>query len=175
MISPKLRLLLIGVFFIFGIIAPFAKLGGYITFAFLATAIVLLLGHFRHGPMLGILMALRKGNITQAEQLLNSIKRPAWLSARYKAYYHFGQSLVASHQQDIESAETHSEKALSIGYLQDKEQGILYYNLARVAYEKDDWKKAKTQLEKLQTLNIEDLHLKQRIEELQDALKDVEN
>ncbi len=171
MISSKLRLLLIFLFLVCGVVSAIAPLDQYITFAFFATAIILLLGHFRHGPMLGVLLSLRKGNIPKTEILLNSIKRPEWLSARYQAYYHFALSLVASHKQDIESAGTHSLKALESDYLQNKEKVILHYNLARVAYEKQDWETAKTQLNKLRELQIEDLHLKKRIEELEEALK----
>ncbi len=171
MFSPKLRLILIFLFFICGLAAPVAGLDLYVTFAFIATAIILLLGHFRHGPILKILFSLRKGNITQAEHLLNTVKRPEWLSPRYKAYYHFSLSLVASHQQDTEGAHMHSLKALELGQLQDKEIGILYYNLARVAFENQDWEAAGEQLDKLKKLEVKDLHLKKRIEELEEALK----
>jgi hypothetical protein len=171
MFSPKLRLILIFLFFICGLTAPLAGLDHYVTFAFIATAFILLLGHFRHGPILKILFSLRKGKITEAQQLLNSIKRPDWLSARYQAYYHFSLSLVASHQQDTQSAQLHSLKALEMGQLQDKEIGILFYNLARVAFENQDWEAATEQLQKLKKLDIKDLHLKKRIEELEEALK----
>lgn len=173
MITPKLRLILIVLFVISGIAAPFAQLGAYVTLAFWATALILTMGHFRHGPMLGILVALRKGDIPQAERLVNSIKRPQWLSPRYQSYYHFANSLIASHQQDIDSAGEHAEKALSLGYLHHKEQGILRYNLARVAYEKKDWETSKTQLQELKNLSLDDLHLKKRMEELEQALQQI--
>jgi hypothetical protein len=170
MISPKLRIVLIVLFVICGIVAPFAQLGSYVIFAFWATALILLMGHFRHGPMLGILVALRKGDIPQAEALINTVKRPDWLSPRYQAYYHFSNALVASHHQDIDAAEKHSTTALELGYLHVKEKGILLYNLARVAFERKEFDKAKKQLAELQTLSVEDVHLKKRIEELEQAL-----
>jgi hypothetical protein len=170
MISPKLRLVLIVLFVICGIIAPFAQVGSYVIFAFWATAFILVMGHFRHGPMLGILVALRKGNIPQAEELINTVKRPEWLSPRYQAYYHFSNALVASHHQNIDAAEKHSKTALELGYLHVKEKGILLYNLARVAFERKDFEKAKNQLAELKALSVEDLHLKKRIEELEQAL-----
>ncbi|MBL4649221.1 MAG: hypothetical protein JKY03_05770 [Aureispira sp.] len=173
MISPKLRIVLIVLFIICGIIAPFAQLGSYVIFAFWATALILLMGHFRHGPMLGILVALRKGNIPQAEKLINTVKHPEWLSPRYQAYYQFANALVASHHQDIDATEKYSKTALELGYLHVKEKGILLYNLARVAFERKDWEKAKTQLAELKTLSVEDLHLKKRIEELEQALRKV--
>ncbi|BDS10627.1 hypothetical protein [Aureispira anguillae] len=173
MISPKLRLFLIFLFIICGFGVLIAQIGTYVVFAFWATALILLMGHFRHGPMLSILFALRKGNIPQAEQLLNSIKRPEWLSPRYQAYYHFAMALVASHQQDIDTAEKHSEIALKINLLQNKEKGILLYNLARVSFEKKDWENSNVKLQQLKDLGVDDLHLKKRIEELETALKSI--
>lgn len=170
MLAPKIRLFLILLFFVGAALSVVKQLDAYITFAFLATATILLLGHFRHGPILRVLLCLRRGNIEQAAQLLNSIKRPNWLSKRYQAYYHFALALVASHQQDIESAAIHSEAALALDLLQDKEVGILYYNLARVAYEKNTLKEAKEHLDKLKALKVDDLHLKQRLEELDKIL-----
>lgn len=158
-----------------GIVSPFAELGSYVTFAFIATALILLMGHFRHGPMLGILVNLRKGNIPKAEQLLNTVKRPEWLSPRYQAYYNFAQAMVASHQQDIESAEEYSNKALDLGYLHTKEKGILLYNLARVAYERKEWANSSKRLDELKEMKVDDLHLKKPIEELEAALKAVNN
>lgn len=171
MIFLKLKPAFIILFIICGIIALFAQLGSFVTFAFWATAVILLMSHFRHGPMLGILLALRKGDIPQAEQLINSIKRPTWLSPRYQAYYQFANALVASHHQDVDAAEQYSKTALELGYLHVKEKGILMYNLARVAFERKDWEKSKTQLAALKELSVEDLHLKKRIEELEHALK----
>jgi hypothetical protein len=170
MLSPKIRLLLTILFFVAAVVAAFEQLDFYIVFAFIATASILLLGHFKHGPILKVLLCLRRGNIAQAETLLNAIKRPQWLSKRYQAYYHFALALVASHQQDIISASEHSEAALAYGLLHDKEVGILYYNQARVAYEQKAFEKAKLHLEALKTLEIKDLHLKQRVEELDKAL-----
>lgn len=175
MLSPKLRILLIIIFISFGIITLFTDVSLYIPFAFGLTACILLLGHFRHGPILGVLSSLRTGNINQAENLLASIKRPEWLSPRFLTYYYFANSLVASHRQDVEMAGVHSQKALDLGYLQPKEQIILLYNLARVAYEKKDYVESNQKLQQLLQLPIDDLQIKQRAEELELALKKIMN
>lgn len=171
MFSPTLRLILIAVFIVGGFAALFAQLGTYIVVAFFATAIILLLGHFRHGPMLAILMSLRKGNIGQAEQLLASIKRPNWLSKRYQAYYYFSNSLVATHSQDTAGATDYANLALELNQLHDKEKAILVYNLARMAYQHQDFAAAQQHLATLKGLAVEDLHLKKRVGELEAALK----
>ena len=171
MFSPTLRLILIAVFLIGGFAALFAQLGTYVVIAFFMTAIILLLGHFRHGPMLAILMALRKGKIGDAEQLLTSIKRPDWLSKRYQAYYYFSNSLVATHRQDAAGAVDYANLALDLDQLHDKEKGILVYNLARMAYQGNELEEAKKHLATLKGLSVDDLHLKKRVDELETALQ----
>ena len=171
MLSPNLRLLLIGLFAVSGVASLFFPWGNYVTFALFATAAILLLGHFRHGPILAVLMALRQGKIQQAEQLLQSVKRPDWLSKRYRAYYHFATSLVATHRQDVDAAEQYAQLALDEQYLQPREEAILVYNLARVAYEREDWARSRHHLKEMESLPVDDLHLKQRVEELTNALQ----
>lgn len=170
MFSPTLRLILIAVFLVGGVAALVTQLGTYVVIAFFTTAAILLLGHFRHGPMLAILMSLRKGKIGDAEKLLASIKRPNWLSKRYQAYYFFAHSLVATHRQDQTSSVEYAQLALNLNQLHDKEKGILVYNLARMAYQNNDLEAAKQHLETLKGLAVDDLHLKKRVGELEAAL-----
>jgi hypothetical protein len=171
MFSPTLRLILIAVFLVGGIAALVTQLGTYVVIAFFSTAAILLLGHFRHGPMLAILMSLRKGKVGDAEQLLASIKRPNWLSKRYQAYYYFANSLVATHRQDPAGAVDYANLALDLNQLHDKEKAILVYNLARMAYQSGIYEQAKTHLNTLKNLAVDDLHLKKRVQELEAALQ----
>ncbi len=173
MFSPKLRLLLIGLFAAAGIVVLALQLNLVSGIALLSAAAILLLGHFRHGAILSVLAALRNGNISKAQELIQSIKRPDWLSQRFKGYYYFSLSLIATYSQDATAAEENASKALEIGNLPVSEQGILYYNLARAAYEKQDWTAAKRHLATLENISTPDLHLKQRIAELQEALATV--
>jgi tetratricopeptide (TPR) repeat protein len=172
MISPTLRFILMIAFFIGGFVAIFMQLGNTIAIVFFATALIMLLGHFRYGPMVSILLALRQGKIARADELLQSIKRPNWLSNRYQGYYYFAQSLVATHQKDVDSATSYANLALKINTLHDKERAILVYNLARMAYEHGDYAQAQQHYLTLQGLSVEDLHLKKRVAELEVALKD---
>lgn len=172
MLSPKLRLFLAALFLATGIIGFFVPtISTAVCLVLLLTAALLFLGHFRNGPMLRVLINLRKGELHKAEALLDTVKRPEWLNKRYQGYYHFAKALLASHAQDVDAAETHSTQALALSnYLHTEELGILRYNLARVAYERQEWGKAKVQLEQLKQLQLEDLHLKKRIEELETEL-----
>ena len=171
MISPRLRLILFFVFFICSILAIVTQMGNYVTFVFIITAFILILGHFRHGPVLNVLVALRKGKINDAELLLAGIKKPEWLSSRFKSYYYFSLALIASHKQNPEDALNYSQQALKLNFLQDNEKAILYYNISRSLFEKRDFSASANQLSLLKSFNITDLHLKKRIEELDNALK----
>lgn len=170
MISPKLRLLLIGLFLVCGVVSIFAQLGGFVTFAFFMTAAILLLGHVRHGPILAVLMALRQGKVQRAEELLQSVQKPDWLSKRYRSYYYFSTSLVATHREDVGTAEQYAQLALQENYLQPREQAILVYNLARAEFLGNNIAGARARLDELAQLPVDDLHLKQRVEELEEEL-----
>lgn len=170
MFSPQLRLLFIILFFVSGILILILQLNLLSGVALLAAASILLLGHFRHGAMPTVLSHLRKGDIPAAQSALQTIKRPEWLSKRFRAYYYFALSLVATYSQDAEGAQTNAAKAVEIGGLPESEQSILYYNLARASYEKKDFARAKEHLNALKALPLEDLHLKQRVGELESAL-----
>ena len=169
MISPKLRLLLVLLFVVCAIICLVLKIW-YAAITLVATALILLLGHFKHGSMHMVLHALRGGKIQEAQQLIGNIKRPDWLSPRFKAYYYFALSVIATYSQDIDAAAANAKKALESGNLPSNEQGILYYNLARTAYEKQAWSESKKHLASLKQTEVQDLHLKKRIEELEQAL-----
>ncbi|MCP4438870.1 MAG: hypothetical protein GY810_07985 [Aureispira sp.] len=170
MFSSKIRWLLVFIFVITAIIAPFTDMGIWVALVFLLTATILVLSHFKFGTVLKARAALGQANVDKAEELLNEIKRPEWLSKRYQAYYHFVRSLIASFRQDADVAAEHSNKALAYQNLRTEEIGILRYNLARAAYEKRDYPNAKKELKLLRELKVEDLHLKKRVEELEHAL-----
>jgi hypothetical protein len=171
MFSPRLRLLFIPLFFIAGIAILVLQLNFLSGIALLVAASILLLGHFRHGAMPAVLSHLRKGDIPAAQNSIQLIKRPEWLSKRFQAYYYFALSLIATYSQDADAAEQNAAKSIQIGGLPESEQSILYYNLARATYEKKNFTKATEYLSKLKALSIDDLHLKQRVEELEKALK----
>ncbi len=171
MLSPKIRFVVIAFFLICGLATIFLGVGGLPTIAFWGTSLILLIGHFRHGSILQVLHALRSQEIEKAKELLQTIKRPDWLNKRFKGYYYFCLSLIATYSQDLDAADSNAQKALEIGNLPEEEQAILFYNIARAAFEKKKWKKAKKQMEKLMQIPIKDLHLKKRRDELQTILQ----
>lgn len=166
MIHPRFRLILVGVFFVSAILSFFNELGLAVSLTLLFTSFLLGIGHFKHGSVLAILIALKRGQIEKAESLLASIKRPQWLTKRYQAYYHFSHSVIASFVNDLDRSKIHAQKALELKRLPDNEEGILLYNMARVAYEKNDIESCKEHLLQFEGKKIKDLHLKKRVEEL---------
>ena len=77
---------------------------------------------------------------------------------------------MATHRQDVNGAEQYATLALAEDYLQPREEAILVYNLARVAFERQNWKRSREHLVDLDRLLVDDLHLKERVQELRDAL-----
>lgn len=164
------------VFLLFAFISPILlNWSFHFVLIFLFTAIILVFSHFKHGPILSILLALKKGNISKAQQLLESIQRPQWLNKRYLSYYYFAKALLASHKQDANEAIQFSEKAIASPYLQEHEKSMLRYNLSRSYFEQKDFTASRKQLEMIQISSLKDLFLKQRVEQLSEALKNQSN
>jgi hypothetical protein len=171
MFSTRFRFIFIVLFILSGVLVPIAELPVPVSLFFFAAAVFLTVGHFKNGPMLSILFTLKKGDIAKAEKTLLTIKKPEWLSKQYQAYFHFAWAVIATFKQDLDLAKMHSETALGLGKLQEQEQAILIYNLARVAFERKEVEEAKTYITKAEQISIKDLHLKQRFEELNKLLQ----
>lgn len=176
MFFTRIRLIMAAVFLLFAFISPILlKWSYHFVLIFLFTAVILIFSHFKHGPILSILLALKKGNISKAQQLVESIQRPQWLNKRYLSYYYFAKALLASHKQDAIEAIQFSEKAIASPYLQEHEKSMLHYNISRSYFEQKDFAASKEQLELIQLSSLKDLFLKQRVEQLKEALKNESN
>lgn len=169
MLTKRIRLILIFVLFAGGIVALFSD--PYLAIVLWAVSLVLILGHLRHGSMIGVLRALGQGRSDKAERLLAEISRPDLLSRRYRAYYHFARGLLATQRKEHETVKVAFNKALEIGLKGRQERAVSYLSLARVAYTEKDRENAKNYLEKTKENQTKDLFLKRRIEELEAALK----
>lgn len=166
MTHPRFRLILVVIFLISAILSFINQLGLTVSLTLLFTSLLLFIGHFKHGSVLAVLMSLKKGQIDRADTLLGSIKKPDWLTKRYQAYYHFSHSVIASFKKDLERSSKHAQLALDLKRLPENEEAILIYNMARVAFERNDFTRCKDHIAQLHDKNIKDLHLKKRIEEL---------
>lgn len=141
----------------------------------LAFAALILYSHFRQGNIIPALMALRNGNIPGAEEALASIKRPDFLSKRYQAYYYFVSGLIDFYYKRIAEGCANLEKAVDLGLKNKTELSITHLNIAQGAYMQKDYEKSRKHMELCMAQNPSDLHVKQRLEELEQLLNKQNN
>ncbi len=170
MFSPRFRFFLIILLLVSGTAAVFVYFAWAAAGILWATAALLLYGHFRHGTIIPALWALRKGDVERAGEQLALIKRPEWLTRRYRAYYFFAMGLVGFYHKRFEDGANFLKEAIQQGLSGKNELAIAYLNLAHAAFLQKNYAEAQEFLEKTTQAGSDDLYLKQRVEELQQAL-----
>lgn len=168
MIPQSLRLLLALLCGLGGAVAFFFDY--WLSLALWLSALLLMAMHFKYGSIVGVLRALGKGDVDGAERLLNAIKRPDWLAKSYQAYYHFSYGLIAYRRGEVEPGKERFLKALELGLPGRYERAIACLNLAHAYYRDQDQTSAREYLEKAKANQADDLFLKKRVEELEQAL-----
>lgn len=163
----KIRLLLILLCGVGGSVAFFFD--KWLSLALWVSAMLLMLMHFRFGPIVGVLRALGRGDVDGAEAMLNGIKRPEWLAKTYKAYYHFARGLIAFRRNEVENGKQCFLTAMDIGLPGKYERAISSLNLAHAYYIEKNKEKTLEYLQKAREIKSDDLFLKNRIEELAQA------
>jgi hypothetical protein len=170
MYSPRLRFGLIVLLLVSGFAVLFVYQYWVAVLMLWSTALLLMFGHFRYGSIIATLWALRQGNIEKASELLAAIKRPQWLSRRYRAYYFFCLGLVAFYRKQMDEGVAHFNESLAQGLSGKQELAIAHLNLAHAAYIRQDWDSCRQHIETVKAQKTEDLFMKQRIEELEKQL-----
>ncbi len=166
MLSARGRFLLILLLIIGGIVS-ISFLGGWtVPLLMWSVALLLWFSHFRYGSIVGVLFALQKGDLAKAENLLTQIRNPRLLSPRYRGYYYFAKGLICFYQKDLEQGSQFLRQAISEGLSGKQELGIVYLNLAHAAFQQQDKPASREYLRQAKAQELSDLHLRQRIEEL---------
>ncbi len=171
MIASRLRFALIALLFISGIAVFIVYSKWQLMLMLWATALLLVMAHFRYGSIMRVQFALQTNRIDHAEQLLNAIKRPQWLTPRYQAYYLFSRGVIAFSRKQYDEGTDWLKRSLDAGLSGKMELAIVHLNLAHVAFYKQNYEESNAFLEKAKQQGVSDLYLKQRFEELERALQ----
>lgn len=103
--------------------------------------------------------ALKKGNLAQAENSINST-HPRLLLPRAKARYFFVKGLLAAQKQDNSGLITNLENALALRLDKPNDRGLALVHLIKAAYENGTTEKAIVYFKQLQDTKLTDLRLK---------------
>ncbi|MEM8907096.1 MAG: hypothetical protein AAGD05_04550, partial [Bacteroidota bacterium] len=135
-----------------------------------AASLLLLFTHFRFGNVSAAFVKLRNGQLDEAENLLDQIKRPEWLAKRHRAYYHFSKGLIATQHQDLPEGETHLKAALDLGLRSATDNAMAALNLAHLYFVGQQKTIAQTYLSQAKTFQSDDLLIREKIAELEKVL-----
>ena len=165
----RIRLLLVLLFLVLGIVIHAVNGIGDAWYLYVAS-ILLLTTHFLFGNVWNAFRLIQKGNVTEAENILNQIKRPEWLYKKNRAYYHFIKGMIALQRKELEVGEQHMKEAVQLGLRNNNDNAMARLNLAHISFVQQRYTTAKKQLEKVKAYQPSDLIIKQNIEELEQAL-----
>ena len=141
MFTPRLRFFLIIIAVTYGGLRV-SKGDGAAGIIFVAAAI-LLIGHFRNGPIRPALMALNKGRMEEAKTLVNSVRYPHLLSAQSRAYYHWIRGILAANDPaDLTFAEKELLLAINGSLRTSNDRCLAMASLAEVVVQSNDFTRA---------------------------------
>lgn len=150
------RLVLGAVLILLGVLVNFTS-GIYMAWLFYFFGLVCIVFHFLLGPMRLIQEAVEQGDMETASILLAKIKFPRLLLKPIRSAYYFIKSNMAMVNQDLSSAEENIRKSIGTKSKTMKEyEGVSYFQLGVIAYQKGDLKNASINLKEALRLGLPD-------------------
>jgi tetratricopeptide (TPR) repeat protein len=137
----KYRLLLAGLFLVFGIIVNI-EAGFWPSFILYLIALILVVGHFLFGPMRLIQGYMEKGDMEGAQKVIDSIWFPRLLIKPVRSVYFTLKGNLAMVNEDYDSAEAHMKKSLSLGMPMKEAEGANKLQLGMLAMQKGKTREA---------------------------------
>ncbi len=175
----RLRLIFIFILIAGGFVAIMLNFSPNVSIMMCILALILSLGVVFFGTVNGALFMLNRGQVQEAEKLLNQTFKPDWLFKSHKAYYYFTKGLISLHKVNegldesiyLKEGEDNLLKSLQIGLSRKQERAMAFLNLASIALKNKD--KSKTQEYYMGVKNNEtnDLRLQKSLEDLEMAIK----
>lgn len=166
MFTTRIRFVLIFLFLIIGIVLQI-KNGFSSAWYLYVTSLILLFTHFAFGNVWSAFSKLQKGKITEAELLIDQIKKPEWLIKQNRTYYHFIKGMIAIQQKDLSKGEEQLKIAVNRGLRSKNDNALAILNLAHICFLEKRLEDAQKYLQQARSFNPNDLMIKQKIEEME--------
>ena len=170
MLQRNTRFLLILLFIVLGIVLHIQQGLSSAWYLYVA-ALLLLVTYFLFGNVWSAFSLLKKGKLAAAEKIVDQIKRPDWLLKQHRAYYHFIKGITALQHKELPEAEQHLTNALQLGLRTPNDTALVSLNLAHLYYAQQRHDDARQYLAKAKALPFNDLMLKDKIAEMEQALQ----
>lgn len=169
MIYIRIRYMLMLLFMVVGILLHY-KVGIGGAWYCYAASVLLYLSYYFFGTVGPAFSKLQKGQLQEAEQLINMTRRPDFLLKKHRAYYHFTKGMIALQKKDLAPGEVHLKAALDDGLRNNMDKALVTLNLAHIYYVQKRKKEANIYLEKAKSFETNDLMIREKIKELELAL-----
>ena len=135
-----------------------------------AGAFLLALTYFLFGTVWVAYRLLNQGKVLEAEQSLLLTRYPQFLLGRNKTYYYFIRGLIHLQHKELEPGQEALRQAVKKGKLRPRDQALALINLAHAAFVQKDYEQARARMTDVQRLQVDDLLVKQQLDELEKAL-----
>jgi tetratricopeptide (TPR) repeat protein len=134
--------------------------------------LILLWGYFREGPIILAANHYHKNDFERAEELLQQIHKPEWLSTKRRGFYEFMMGGICLKKNDFEKAERHYELAAQFPLRSTNDHVAALVHVANIGLRQKNYEKVETYL-KMATRQEEKISAKMKdvISRLQNELK----
>jgi tetratricopeptide (TPR) repeat protein len=144
------------VLILFGVWVNYTN-GLALAWIFYLLGLICVLSHFLFGPMRLVQEEVEAGEVEKATVLLEKVKYPKLLIKPVRSAYYFIKSNMAMVNEDLHGAEENIRKSLNTKSKTMKEyEGVSYFQLGAIAYQKGDLKTAYTNLKEAIRLGLPD-------------------
>ncbi|HMG14664.1 MAG TPA: hypothetical protein VK590_04405 [Saprospiraceae bacterium] len=145
--------------------------GFWYGFPFILIGIILLLGYLLLGTIQSAAQLMQKMQFDEVEKRLSLTFFPKLLYKANRAYMFMIRGTIAMYTKDLSAAEIYLNKALETGLSTEGEKGTVYFQLANIAAQKNNWTAAQNQFKKAKEYKVSDPEMKEQYKQFEKALQ----
>ncbi len=153
-----------------GGIALTAAYGFWYGFFFILMGVIMLVGYLLLGTIQSAAMLMQSMNFDAVEKRLALTFFPGLLYKANRAYLYMIKGTMAMYKKDLNGAETWLQKAQETGLATEGEKGTVYFQLANIAAQKNNWVLAQNQFKKAKEYKVSDPEMKEQYRQFEKAL-----
>ena len=153
-----------------GGIALTAAYGFWYGFFFILMGVIMLVGYLLLGTIQSAAMLMQSMNFDAVEKRLALTFFPGLLYKANRAYLYMIKGTMAMYKKDLNGAETWLQKAQETGLATEGEKGTVYFQLANIAAQKNNWVLAQNQFKKAKEFKVSDPEMKEQYRQFEKAL-----
>ncbi len=164
-----LRFALIAAFMILGPLL-WGVYGFWYGFPFILVGLILLVGYFLMGTIQSAAMLMQNMNFDAVEQRLSLTFFPQFLFKANRAYLYMIRGTLATYKKDFNNAEKYLTLAQSTGLATEAENGTVFFQLANIAAQKNNWPQAQIHFKKAKEYKVTDPEMKEQFKQFEKAM-----